>query len=402
MSDFASDFKKHMDRIKAENAEWAEGGQRIGAEGNGRAALPAPKPFTAESLQTMVFPPLRFILPGIIPEGAALLVSRPKLGKSWLVLDLAIAVATGRFTLGELKPLQGSVLYLALEDGKRRLQRRVKKLLGSFSGSWSEDLEFQTEWPRADQGGLEGIDLWFSHKKGRGRLAIIDTLAQFRKLSTGKAQIYAEDYAAISGLQKLATKHNAGIVIVHHDRKNDAGDVFDTVSGTLGLTAAADTILVMKRQAGAVTLHVQGRDIEDAEKALQFDKSSCKWIILGEAREIRRSNERARVLSALGESSEPMSPRDIMLQAQLANRNATDLLLYKMRRHGEIERVGRGMYTLPEKDGKDRRKDHQVVETSEENADLSNLSDLSGRVGEKDRDQEDHVPRSRKDNGGSK
>src|SRR4030081_2665210 len=85
--------------------------------------------FSAAALQTMTFPPLNFILPGLVPEGATLLVSRPKFGKSWLVLDIAIATAASRLTLGELRPSAGDVLYLALEDGRRRLQRRITKLL---------------------------------------------------------------------------------------------------------------------------------------------------------------------------------------------------------------------------------------------------------------------------------
>src|SRR5262249_33618279 len=105
----------------------------------------------------MTFPPLRFVLPGLIPEGASLLVSRPKLGKSWLVLDLAIATAGGLFILG-FKPSPGAVLYLALEDGRRRLQRRMTKLLPTSSGSWPPGLTIATEWPRAKEGGLSDIE----------------------------------------------------------------------------------------------------------------------------------------------------------------------------------------------------------------------------------------------------
>ena len=220
--------------------------------------------FSAAAFQTMTFPPLNFILPGLVPEGATLLVSRPKFGKSWLVLDVAIATAADRFTLGTLKPSAGDVLYLALEDGRRRLQRRITKVLPTFSITWPQSLEIATEWPRADQGGLADIEQWLTDRTRSRRLVVVDTLAQFRKLSTGKAQLYPEDYAAISGLQKLASKYNVGIIIVHHDRKSEADDVFDTVSGSLGLTGAADTILIMKRQAGAVTLYVRGRDIEES------------------------------------------------------------------------------------------------------------------------------------------
>jgi RecA-family ATPase len=192
--------------------------------------------FSAAELQTMTFPPLKFILPDLVPEGATLLVSRPKLGKSWLVLDVAIATAAGRFTLGTLKPAAGDVLYLALEDGRRRLQRRITKVLPTFSITWSQNLEIATEWPRADQGGLADIEGWLKAHPN-ARLVIIDTLAQFRKLSTGKGQLYPEDYAAISGLQKLASTYNVGIIIVHHDRKSEADDVFDMCRARLGSPA---------------------------------------------------------------------------------------------------------------------------------------------------------------------
>src|SRR5262249_15992490 len=158
---------------------------------------------------------------------------------------------------------EGDVLYLALEDGPRRLQRRITKLLPTFSGSWPERLTIATEWPRADQGGLEAIEEWLRMAKSP-RVVIINTLARFRKIANGKSLVYADDYAAISGLQKLASKYSVGIIIVHHDRKAEADDVFDTVSGSLGLPAAADTILIMKRQSGAVTLYVRGRDIDES------------------------------------------------------------------------------------------------------------------------------------------
>jgi len=165
-------------------------------------------------------------------------------------------------------------------------------------------------------GGLNDIEQWISTVEAP-RLVIVDTLAQFRKAPNGKAPLYADDYAAIADLQKLASKHNIAIIIVHHDRKMDAEDVFDTVSGSLGLTGAADTILIMKRQAGAVTLHVRGRDIEDAEKALQFDKPSCRWTILGEAADVNRSAERGRVIAALKEAGGPLQAKDIWIAAEL-------------------------------------------------------------------------------------
>jgi RecA-family ATPase len=112
-------------------------------------------------------------------------------------------------------------------------------------------------------------------------MVIIDTLEKFRAPADSRKGAYSADYEAVAALQKLALEHRMAVVIVHHDRKMDADDPFDTVSGTLGLTGAADTILIVKRKAGTYTLYARGRDIEEKETALQFEKRTCRWTILG-------------------------------------------------------------------------------------------------------------------------
>src|SRR5207342_2311600 len=92
--------------------------------------------------------------------------------------------------------------------------------------------------------------------------------------------------------------------------------------------------------------------IEEIETAVQFSRETCRWRVLGQAVEVRRSDERSLVLKLLREADEPMAPKDIMLAAELTNRNAVDLLLYKMAKAGEIERAGRGLYATPGKIGK--------------------------------------------------
>jgi AAA domain len=316
------------------------------------SAAREPETFNADQLRTMTFPPLNYLLPGLIPEGCVLIVSKPKLGKSWLVLDLAIGTAAGRFVLGDLKPAHGAVLYLALEDGKRRLQRRLGKLLPTFIGDWPTNLTFATEWQRANEGGVAAIERWIENTKaadGNPRLVIVDTLAQFRKRSAGKDH-YQEDNDAIAELRKLASKHGITIAVVHHDRKSEAEDVFDTVSGTLGLTGAADTIAILKRQNGAITLHIRGRDVEESEKALRFDKATCRWTILGDAYDVRLSDERASVLRALEGAGRALGVSEIMAQANLTTRMAADKLLGRRAADGQIERVRQGVYDLPDRD----------------------------------------------------
>jgi hypothetical protein len=310
----------------------------------------------ADALQFKKFKPLRFVVPGLIPEGASLLVSRPKLGKSWLVLDLCIAIAAGRFTLGELKPTEGDILYLALEDGERRLQNRMTKLLPTFGSAWPKRLEFATDWPRANEGGIADIEEWCKSVTCPTAIAI-DTLERFRPRQTANQNSYAVDYQAVAELQKIAMKYNVAIVIVHHDRKAQADDVFDTISGTLGLSGAADNILLMKRESRGVILYVRGRDIEESESALMFSKDSCRWTIQGPASEVHKSNEREKVIDALIQADGPMKVIDIIIAANLASRAAADTLLHRMASDGDIMRTDRGMYGLPERDCKIGKKE---------------------------------------------
>jgi hypothetical protein len=163
---------------------------------------------------------------------------------------------------------------------------------------------------------------------------------------------------AIEGLHKLAHSRGIAIVVIHHVRKMEADDPFDTVSGTNGLTGAADTILILKRQAGNVTLHARGRDIEEKETACQFDKNTCRWRLLGEAETVYSSGERMSVTAALMEAgAEGLHISEIMAATQRSDRNAIDQLLYKMQRDGEVVRVKRGQYATPGKMGKKERSD---------------------------------------------
>jgi hypothetical protein len=194
-------------------------------------------------------------------------------------------------------------------------------------------------------------------------LIVIDTLEKFRPAAKTNAAAYSTDYLAISGLHKLAHAVGIAIVVIHHVRKMDAEDPFDMVSGTNGLTGAADTILVLRRQAGSVTLHARGRDIDEKGTACRFDKMSCRWTLLGDAVEVHGSGERAAVISALASAgSEGMHISEIMAATERNNRNAADQLLFKMQRDGDLVRVRRGVYALPDKNGKKERSEADVTE----------------------------------------
>jgi RecA-family ATPase len=253
---------------------------------------------TAAALQTKQFKPVRIILPDLIPEGVTLVAGKPKVGKSWLAYDVCLAVADEtRFVLGTMKPVNGDVLYLALEDNQRRLKKRLDKILQS--GKAPERLHLHTEWKRMDQGGLEDLEVWIKSVEAP-RLIWIDTLAKIRALPGRNEPPYAADYRAIEAIQKLAGQYGVAIVFNTHLRKAASeDDAFDEVSGTLGLTGAADTIIVMKRHSGMMKIHVRGRDIEEAEFAAEFNRDTCRWRLVGAAEEVFRSQERQAIIAAL-------------------------------------------------------------------------------------------------------
>lgn len=314
---------------------------------------------SADQLKQKVFKPIRYVLPGYIPEGLTIFAGKPKAGKSWLLYDVCVACAADRFVLGSIKPARGDVLYLALEDSQRRLKQRLDKLYPSES--WPAELQLVTEWSRADAGGIADITAW-CRSVPNPLLIVIDTLERFRPVSKPGPSAYAADYAALADLQKLSHEVGIAIVVIHHVRKMDADDPFDMVSGTNGLTGAADTILVVKKQSGNVTLYSRGRDIDEKETALQFNRSSCRWTILGEASEVHGSSERAAVLTAVSNAGpDGMSISEIMVATGRRDRNAVDQLLYKMHRDGDLTRVKRGIYA-PGKIGKKERNDGQAAE----------------------------------------
>jgi hypothetical protein len=302
---------------------------------------------TAAALQATEFPPVSYVVPGLIPEGLTLLAGKPKIGKSWLGLDLCLAVAAGRFCLGDWKPIEGDVLYCALEDNPRRLQRRIDRLLGpSFTETWPVRLALATSWPRLNEGGVDDIAAWLDSVPD-GRFVVVDTLAAVRPIKS--AQGYTEDYEALAALHRLANDRGVAILVLHHTRKMEADDPIDTVSGTLGLAGCADTVLVLNRTSKGTTLYVRGRDIEEAEHAVQFSRETCRWTIVGDADDVHRSEERQRIMEALSDGQASVSE---LVAATDMPRSNLEKLLHFMVKDGEAIRSKRGIYGPSQTAGK--------------------------------------------------
>jgi AAA domain len=321
---------------------------------------------TAAALRIKDFPPIKYIVPSYIPEGCTILAGGPKIGKSWLMLDVGLAVARGGDCLSGIKCDAGSVLYLGLEDNERRLQSRMTRLMG-FAGEWPTDFHYATQWPRANDGGLDQIRNWIT-SADKARLVVIDVLAAMRSPRTDKQSPYEADYGSIQALQKIASDTGVAVVIVHHLRKGGSdGDPVEKVSGTLGLSGAADTFLILDRDGSGATLYGRGRDLEEVDAAVEFDRMTCRWRMLGQSGEVRRTGERGSILGALKEAREPMTPNEISAATLMPNLNVRQLL-FKMVKANEVIKTARARYLHPDNTTSPDNDDNEMTsdEPSEE------------------------------------
>ncbi|MFF5297257.1 AAA family ATPase [Paractinoplanes globisporus] len=252
--------------------------------------------WTAADIMGMHFAPPRWAVPGVISEGFNLLCGPPKVGKSWMSLALGVDVARGDRAFGAIDVEPGPVLYLALEDTARRLQTRLRKVLGDRDAP--AGLTLATQCPPLPQGGDVAIAAWLD-KHPSARLVIIDVFAKLRGSAPPGMSAYDGDYWAVSKAKKVADDYGVAVVAVHHVRKAGADDFLSEVSGTNGLAGAADATLVLKRarNQGDGVLHVTGRDVDEAEYPLTFDPSAGAWRMLdGPAEDYQVSDTRAAIL----------------------------------------------------------------------------------------------------------
>lgn len=214
------------------------------------------------------------VIDSLIQNGTYIFAGAPKVGKSFLMAQLAYHVATGKPLWG-YEVHQGTVLYLALEDGHERLQKRMYRMFGVEDVS---KLHFAINAKQLGNG-LDAQLEKFVREHPDTRLIIIDTLQKVRELS-GEAYSYRDDYQIIGQLKQLADKFKLCMLVVHHTRKSPANDEFDRISGTTGIHGCADGAFVLskeKRTDRAATLSISGRDQPDQCLHLVRDEETLQW-----------------------------------------------------------------------------------------------------------------------------
>jgi hypothetical protein len=293
---------------------------------------------THDELAKKKIPPTRWIVPDTIPAGLIVFVGPPKVGKSWWVLQLAVAVSTGtRFFNSPLKSCE--VLALMLEDTERRLQDRLKKVCAGVVKP-ANKLSLVTQWPSVEQHGLEMLERELERRR-HVRLVIVDTLARLRARPGQGENSYLADYDALARLKQIADKFGVALLLVHHTRKAGADDPLDTVSGTHGIAGAADCVIVLKRARGQAdaTLHIMGRDVPERDLVLRFEDGI--WEHIGDAQKVHATRERQEILELLARTGHAMKPSEIA--AQLVKKPSTiRYLVFAMKRDGELSETADG------------------------------------------------------------
>jgi len=302
-----------------------------------------PHRFTHAELMRATFEPVRYRVEGLLPaEGLAVLAGKPKIGKSWGGLQLAVSVAAGTQFLGR-KVEQGSVLALFLEDTPRRLKERL--LLQRADQALP--ITFLTRFQKLDQGGSE--ELAQEIRACEPSLVIVDTIAT---ATSGK---FDENDAAQAGavfnqLREMAQDCHVLVLAVMHHGKGVRGEAGMDIRGSSAVPGAADVNIGIYREDGQHTLKAEGRDIEAQELRVEFDAGrTFAWHLVGDARELARGEAETEILetmNALGGKGDV----EAITKALGKDRTTVQRHLKRMFEDGRLDRHAEGqrlIYSRP-------------------------------------------------------
>lgn len=312
----------------------------------------------ADELLRLALAEARWAVPGLIPEGLSVLAGRAKLGKSWLVLQILVAIAFGGQAIG-VPVEQGRTLYLALEDTRRRLQTRLLQILGEADAEALAretdaetarlPLHLFTRWPRWGTGGKDRL-YGYLERYPDTRLIVVDTYAKIADAAAAEGNAYEHDSKRWGELKLMADECGVSVLVVHHFNKlRAAEDWVDQISGSTGISGTADGILgfFRERDKGHAVIKVTGRDIEDAEdRVVSWDPHSAWTPSTLSPEDLARSREQEAVLAALRSIRREVKPADL---AVVMERNPSTLrgLLRRMFLEGVLT-CEDSRYGLPE------------------------------------------------------
>ena len=260
--------------------------------------IPQLKTITANDLLQKEIPELKFLVKGICPAGLGILAAPPKYYKSFMALQLCVALSRGSNFL-HLETTKTGCLYFDLESSNRRPQSRLKAMcVDNLDG-----VEFvtQEEIPRKNHKMITlatGFDVmlerYLDNNPSIG-FVVIDVFKKIRTEQKKTQSLYEHDYADIEKLQAIAGKRNIAILMLHHTVKmKDLSDPFNNMSGSTGLLGAVDFAWIINKNSRndrQATLSITGRDLENKDLTIEFDKAALQWRYIGTAEEIEAQKE---------------------------------------------------------------------------------------------------------------
>lgn len=282
------------------------------------------------------------IVDGLLYHGLTIFAGRPKSGKSWLTLEMALNVARGELVLGRAVLQPGRVVYAALEESQQRTSGRMQKLLDAET-PLLQNISLVYALKPLGLGGLEQLDELISNQAPT--LVVVDTfLALVQGNGNERRDVLRSEYREIDALHKLAERRGTAILLVHHTRKgfgNESG--LDSVSGTSGITAAADAVWTLKREdQGLSTLEVVGRECEEQSIGMKFRDGGVGWEFIGDGNQVRGMKDNAEILRLLQEEGQ-LAPSKVALMLRM-NANRVRDALYEMHRNGFVGRNSGGAF----------------------------------------------------------
>lgn len=227
-------------------------------------------------LMDLDFPPMEHVVKGLLPKGLSILSGAPKVGKSWLAMDLCLRVARGEPFWG-MEVTQGTAWYLSLEDTNESAQQRLACLAAEEN---LDNIFFTTKEhkPGTMADGLSNTIDKFMRKHPDTKLIVIDTMQMAK--GTSKDPNYSGDYVDTGAFKDIADKHKVALLLIHHLRKQGDSNPFNRISGSTGTSGAADTLFVLDKPEHGGTqakLSCTGRLTAERELTLRFNKDSLTW-----------------------------------------------------------------------------------------------------------------------------
>ena len=311
-----------------------------------------PQGISAAELVKLNLPPTKWYIPGLLSQGFGYVAAKPGTGKTWLLLQWAVALACGGKVLGTVDVEPCRVLFLALEDTRASLKERLKMVCHDLP---PDDLICFTEdddWKTLDNGGMHQLEAAIrAYQPG---VVIIDTLTAIAPDPPRGSNPYRGEYQSYKPIRALADAYKIAIIGSWHFNKAGYADVLEMVNGSMGLPAVSVNRIGLVRDPDETEARLKSNSKRGAEAdwTLNFDMVTCQWVKVGDTQKYRLNKERQAVVDVLAESDVPMSVAEIAKALEMPY-NSVVQLLKRMRDAALLESPSRGKYRLIEGVGDD-------------------------------------------------